>query len=1052
MTFNRTWPHIAANCGGCNGIGDMWRRLDAAGVPFAVYAANDAGKLHEASRYPNATLIYRDVEASTVNPADYGRDPYEAATDYWARTLHRLPPEIRALEGRVWIELLNEPGREPAQAAWVGRLMSGMARLALAGSWRVCGPGWAPGNPEPEAWVTPGWREYLGLCAAHPERVAVSLHEYALELDIRAGTAADGTRWLVGRYEHLHAAVDEMKIARPRIFITECGWTLNDMPADDRAKDDIRWLAALYGRHANVKAAFLWTLQSGAGNGKLPERLNALLPWLTEYAIKPEPPLAGEPYDPPNGTPEPPPVVVPADYLTSGSFEDGWYHPDDIPELQIPAGWEFRWRDGTPGKGWDNPFDTAAHARFVRPEVRTLPAAYLPEHERPEFIRAGTHTLKVFKGQGSLYFTLMQSVTLPAGKYRLETPVWPDLVMRYESGKKVFADDPDAGLWRVRVGAVAVTGTPADGPFGGGWKRLEPGKWNEPAAEFTAPGGATDVKVDFLLPFPLPQNGIFADAWTLKAAESAPEPPPVEPPELPARPIKVIDISKWQGRIDAARMKAAGVDGVMVRASYGGANGSRADERVDEYVPLLKAAGIPYGFYHYFHPGRSVDEQYIAFGEVVKRHGYGLRLAVDLEETAGLNNLTPEHARQFAARMAADFPAPAGGKHLIYTSPGYWRTYMGSPAWGAEYELWIAAWTVAPSPVPLPPWPRWTLWQYTSDGDGPPHGVSSDRLDLNRFNGTAAGFAAWAVEAPPTAPAETFSTALWADAGKRTEWTWNPDAALAKNILNNGLIPVTGEYLFEHGGKVWFYQIARTADRKTRRVYYAENGKWGAVKVIAGPGETEPARPPVTPPPAARTVDMLPFIRGDNGRQFDMGYEGGTQTTQIRHLGPRDWLYVKGENGDYERLGLRDWNGAEWIFRFDDTSESPERFYAHYIREGGAIGAPWFPRLAEVGRWYETTKYVRHYLKAGCAPQNGGTVTDRLRLVSWPRPVTYAASLARLEEIVTLEWTGGEQYDFGKGRGNVAFRDANRLFWYIGDVNGRPDKPYRKPVCIDLGW
>src|SRR5690606_4598049 len=117
------------------------------------------------------------------------------------------------------------------------------------------------------------------------------------------------------------------------------------------------------------------------------------------------------------------------------------------------------------------------------------------------------------------------------------------------------------------------------------------------------------------------------------------------------------------------------------------------------------------------------------------------------------------------------------------------------------------------------------------------------------------------------------------------------------------------------------------------------------------------------------------------------------QTVQVRHLSADDWLYVKGD-GQYERLGLRMWNGQPWIFRFDDTSESAERFYAHYIKEGGAIGAPWFPRFAEVGRWYETTKYVRHYLKAGCVPQNGGTVTDKLRLVSWPRPVTYAASLA----------------------------------------------------------
>ena len=59
--------------------------------PFAAYAANDAGPPSMASSYPQATFIYRDVEASTVNPTDYGRDPAEMTGWYWRRTLDRLP-------------------------------------------------------------------------------------------------------------------------------------------------------------------------------------------------------------------------------------------------------------------------------------------------------------------------------------------------------------------------------------------------------------------------------------------------------------------------------------------------------------------------------------------------------------------------------------------------------------------------------------------------------------------------------------------------------------------------------------------------------------------------------------------------------------------------------------------------------------------------------------------------------------------------------------------------------------------------------------------------
>ncbi len=529
-----------------------------------------------------------------------------------------------------------------------------------------------------------------------------------------------------------------------------------------------------------------------------------------------------------------------------------------------------------------------------------------------------------------------------------------------------------------------------------------------------------------------------------------PPPPPPTPPSTPppARPVKVIDISKWQGAIDTAKMKAAGVDGVMVRASYAGSKGSRPDEKVDEYVAALKAAGIPFGFYHYFHPARPVDEQFAAFQSVVDRHGYSLRLALDLEETGGLDSLTAAKAAIFAARVRGEYPLPANGRHLIYTSLGYWRGSLGSPTWGADFDLWIAAWTSAAKPAVPAPWTTWTLWQYTSSGDGRAHGVGSTRVDINRFNGDQAAFAAWQVNGKPADEVPSLATVLWRDAEARPD-AFNVTYSLPKAIMVDGRHPFPGEHRIDHDGATYVYQIGVDAAGR-RRVYYAPMGRWNEIKWIAGPGETLPAPPPIPPPPTR--IDLLPYLRGEHRRQFDMGYDGGTQTTQVWHLSDKDWVFVKGENGDYERLGLRMWNGQEWIFRFEDTSESAERFYAHYLSKGGPIGAPWFPRYAEIGKWYETPKYVQHYLKAGCAPQNGGDVTDKLRLLSGPRTVTYSESGVKLDSVITLEWDEGEQYDFALGRGNVAFRDGERRFWFIGDLLGRADKPFRKPGCIQLGW
>lgn len=213
------------------------------------------------------------------------------------------------------------------------------------------------------------------------------------------------------------------------------------------------------------------------------------------------------------------------------------------------------------------------------------------------------------------------------------------------------------------------------------------------------------------------------------------------------------------------------------------------------------------------------------------------------------------------------------------------------------------------------------------------------------------------------------------------------------------------------------------------------------------------------PPESREIVAVLPFLRGQDRVQFDLDYGAGTQTTQVRHLPDDRWLYVKGEPGQYECLVVRTHNGAPWIFRAEDTSESRCHMYAHYQSQGGAIGAPWVPVSMEVGKWYVTTKFVQHYDKelindcwtGACIPtNNNGTVTDKIRLLSRPYNRTYPSG--KKLRIITLEWSSGEQYDFCETFGNVGFRDATRNFWFMdGPLNGRPDKTYIKPG-INVGW
>jgi hypothetical protein len=72
-----------------------------------------------------------------------------------------------------------------------------------------------------------------------------------------------------------------------------------------------------------------------------------------------------------------------------------------------------------------------------------------------------------------------------------------------------------------------------------------------------------------------------------------------------------------------------------------------------------------------------------------------------------------------------------GRPPIIYTGYYFWRDSVGAPTDFGRYPLWIANWTSAAAPSPIPAgWPTWTFWQWTATGSSP--GIPWT-VDLNRF-------------------------------------------------------------------------------------------------------------------------------------------------------------------------------------------------------------------------------------------------------------------------------------------------------------------------------
>jgi lysozyme len=183
-----------------------------------------------------------------------------------------------------------------------------------------------------------------------------------------------------------------------------------------------------------------------------------------------------------------------------------------------------------------------------------------------------------------------------------------------------------------------------------------------------------------------------------------------------------IDVSRWQGDIDWARVAAAGVTHGIAKMTEGG---TYTDPRFVPNVGGMLANGLQVGVYHYFRALSSTRCEQLAnirgrLDEVdfeVGKHS----LAIDVE-TARNETATPDQMAdalyELVTRLSTELLD--GAYPFIYASPSIWthrvawRKYDFSPC-----PLWIANWNVDQPTVPET-WSSqgksWHWWQHSSKG------------------------------------------------------------------------------------------------------------------------------------------------------------------------------------------------------------------------------------------------------------------------------------------------------------------------------------------------
>lgn len=363
--------------------------------------------------------------------------------------------------------------------------------------------------------------------------------------------------------------------------------------------------------------------------------------------------------------------------------------------------------------------------------------------------------------------------------------------------------------------------TPRPGPNGKGYKAFQDGVWDRlpgigdyadqrrwymwQASQDKYVGGVVDFGwegtptgwPDFdLSTDPRMVDRIIAREADLPIGHFGDAPVPVPPPPTPtpqpppeATMLAGIDVSRWQGAMDWTKTKAAGVAFAWIKASEGTV---WVDPQFKINVANVAGSGILWGAYHYYRNDVSPIAQARHFVATVAATGVtpGLVYALDFEDTTG--RVDPRAMEAFALEVER----LTGARPVAYTASWWWtRARLGAPQpWAARLALWIADYS--PESVPLPAtgeWSRWTILQHTNSGDGPKHGASSARIDLDRFDGTRDALLA---AVGYTVPAGIDQARLWREARENQAVRLNPDSAIQRAIHGAGMTPTSNEWEF----------------------------------------------------------------------------------------------------------------------------------------------------------------------------------------------------------------------------------------------------------------
>jgi lysozyme len=198
--------------------------------------------------------------------------------------------------------------------------------------------------------------------------------------------------------------------------------------------------------------------------------------------------------------------------------------------------------------------------------------------------------------------------------------------------------------------------------------------------------------------------------------------------------IHGIDVSRWQQRVDWARVKKMKVNDIHIHFVFIKATeGSWADDPKFNYNwDYAKRNNITRGAYHFFLPDISPRAQAVNFIQSVRLRSGDLPPVVDVEEVRGM---TREQIQRYTKEFMNLLEKHYKIKPILYTNRDFYKQYFANEPDFKPYILWIAHYHV--SELTMPDDAKWHFWQHSDKGTV--NGIN-EKVDFNVFNGDSAAF------------------------------------------------------------------------------------------------------------------------------------------------------------------------------------------------------------------------------------------------------------------------------------------------------------------------